>query len=353
MSGDEPTDEPDPDDPEQPDDTSQSDPRDSTDAVVRDIAKMFNPMGVYLDSVSQTLRDAMRVPIPQFELQPVHLVNVDLPKVFGLPDVQALLGLTDLADRVFKPLEAYEALLKPMQLQLDTLDWSSMLPKIDPSIFEAFDRLFEKNMPPNWSGFDGWHDAATFISDTGWPIVWLPRREVVEALVAAPAGDREKVLLAHRADLLDDADRVLGDVTWTDLDYLAGCARETVGTLRSGHDRPAQGFTASILTGLLQGPLQYSKLSDARDDFDANWEEESVAVIRFVLITSTIPSALATFYPHRGDPVPSRYNRHALAHVPDPTQLTETNALVGLMLVVALLRELQQLHDDGRLSSSP
>jgi len=39
--------------------------------------------------------------------------------------------------------------------------------------------------------------------------------------------------------------------------------------------------------------------------------------------------------------------------MPDPAQLTETNALVGLMLVVALLRELQELHDDGRLSPSP
>jgi hypothetical protein len=82
-------------------------------------------------------------------------------------------------------------------------------------------------MPPNWSGFDGWHDAATFISETAWPIVWLPRREVVEALVAAPASAREHMLIAHRTELLEDADRVLDDVTWTDLVYLADCARET------------------------------------------------------------------------------------------------------------------------------
>lgn len=351
MTSDEP-----PEDPTGPDD-AEDDARDAgdagvtdpSDAIARDIAGMFNPLRDYLDGINETLRDAMRVPMPRFELPP-DLFRVQVP-TFELPDVQVMLGLTDLADRVFKPLEAYEAMLQPLRAQLAAIDFSALAPKLDPAIFEAFDRFFKTHMPPNWAGFEGWHDAATFISETGWPIVWLPRRDVVEALVAAPADDRDKVLIAHRTELLEDADRVLDDVTWAELAYLADCARETVATLRHGHDRPAQAFTGSILTGLLQGPMQYSRLSDARDAFDANWEEESVSVIRFVLITSTIPSALANFYPHRGDPVPARYNRHALAHVPDPTQLTETNALVGLMLVVALLRELQQLHDDGRLTS--
>ena len=340
-----------PEDPSEPDEQPENTDSDETSGDIGpDVVGMFNPLREYLDGIDESIRDAMRVPIPRFELPP-DLFRTKVPP-FQFSEA-AMLGLADMAKRVFRPVEVYEAMLQPLREQLAAIDFSSLVPKLDPAIFEAVDRLFKKHMPPNWAGFDGWHDAATFISETHWPIVWLPRREVVEALVAAPADDRETVLRAHRTELLEDADRVLGDVTWADLTYLADCARETVATLRDGHDRPAQAFTGSILTGLLQGPMQYSKLSDARDAFGADWKEESVAVMRFVFITSTIPSALANFHAHRGDPVPSKYNRHALAHVPDPTQLTETNALVGLMLVAALLRELQQLHDDGRLSSNP
>lgn len=261
-------------------------------------------------------------------------------------------ALCDLIQRLQPAFEqlsrSLEVVFASIRDQFASMDWSRLMPSMDTAVLDTLARLAERHLPPNWGDID-WRAATTFIGDTAWPIIWLPRREVVEALLAAGPADREATLIAHRAELLADAETALAEVRRIELGYLAGCAGEVVGALRDGYDRAAQSFTGSILTGLLQGILEYETLKAARDAFGRNWEDESIAVLRFALITSTIPSALGQFYPHNGDPVPSTYNRHALAHVPHPAQLTEANALVGLMLVVALTRELQALYDDDLL----
>ena len=262
---------------------------------------------------------------------------------------KALCDLTQRLQPAFEQLSrSLEVVFASILDQFASIDWSRLMPGVDTAALGKLARLALRHLPPNWGEVD-WRAAATFIGDTAWPIIWLPRREVVAVLLAAGPADREAMLIAHRAELLADAETALAEVNQTELCYLAGCAREVVSALRDGHDRAAQSFTGSILTGLLQGILAYETFKAARDEFGRNWEDKSIVVLRFALITSTIPSALRQFYPHNGDPVPSTYNRHALAHVPDPAQLTEINALVGLMLVVALIRELQALYDDGLL----
>jgi len=304
-------------------------------AFERAVADSLAPFRNSLDSLLRHLNEAMRIDVPKS-----LLAQFDVP-VIPMADLAAITGLADVAGKVFQPLEAYDTLLAPLRHQLKTLNWAALMPKIDTSVFDDIARLVEDHLPPNWEGLD-WHRATEFVADMSWPMV--------ARLLSCDRDDRVATLTAHRYDILDDADRVLGEVVWHELGYFADCARDVVSAMKDGHDRPAQSFAASILTGLLQGTLQYRTLKEARDAFSEDWKEESIFLLRFALITSTIPTALSQFVPHNGDPVPTAFNRHALSHFPDPAQLTEANALVGLMVIVALLRELQALHDNGQLS---
>jgi hypothetical protein len=45
------------------------------------------------------------------------------------------------------------------------------------------------------------------------------------------------------------------------------------------------------------------------------------------------------YYPETGDPLPESISRHAAVHQPAPEHYTRTNALIGLMLCVSILRE--------------
>jgi hypothetical protein len=144
---------------------------------------------------------------------------------------------------------------------------------------------------------------------------------------------------------VDTARRRLAEIEDPKLAYLAECAREAVDAFTGGHQRASQSLSASILTGLLQSVLGYEKLAEARKEFAVEWDELSLPLLRYGLIVSTIPSCLSQFYP--GDEVPSTFNRHAVSHHPSPVQFTRINALAALILVTALLRELDEIARRG------
>ena len=220
-------------------------------------------------------------------------------------------------------------------------------PILPPGWKENIDRILSEYYAPNWPTGAGLRQFSDFIAETGWAIVWVPRSEVVAALVDADPDDREQLLLGHQAELVDDALEAMQAVKHESLVYLASCVSEVAESIRSGHYRAAQSLAASVLTEILQGFLRFKTLAEAKDESSVDLEEATISEFRYKLIVSTIPEALRGFRRHQGDPVPTRFNRHAVAHTADPIQFTSTNALIGLMLVAALVRECQELFDRG------
>ena len=230
------------------------------------------------------------------------------------------------------------------------VDWSGLVKfVIDPAIFERFRELVAGRMPPNWSEVEDWRRGTTFVEESGWGIVWLPRSEVVSALLDAAPDDRESVLVAHGPTLIEDALECVKAIQHPELRFLGECVAEIAESIRDERHRAAQALAASVLTELIQGILGHKRLAEVHTTYGQPWEEQSIQLLRFALITSTIPKALSNFYRDKGNPMPSAFNRHAVAHGASPVQFTELNALVGLLLVTALTRELQELYDEGLL----
>lgn len=72
-------------------------------------------------------------------------------------------------------------------------------------------------------------------------------------------------------------------------------------------------------------------------------EEAAIREHRLRSIFVVARGALATWWPLGTEPIPTWFNRHASLHRLTPAQYTEHHALVGLMLVVPLIREVDVL----------
>lgn len=304
------------------------------DAYVRSIV---DPIYEQLGGLSNVFDIAAAM--PKFELPKIDVPTFEVPRIEVSPEF--LRSVTEFN----RALESMREAIASM------VNWSKLAQSfIDPAVFERFRELVARRMPPNWSEVDDWRRGTTFIEESGWAIVWLPRSEVVLALLDADEADRESVLLAHSSVLVEDALACAAEIKHDELRFVGDCIVEIAESVSDGHHRAAQALSASVLTELLQGILGHKKLADAHAEYAEPWKEQSIQLLRFVLIACTIPKALSRFYRDNGDPMPPTFNRHAVAHGASPVQFTPLNALVGLVLVTALTRELQALYDEGLLT---
>jgi hypothetical protein len=180
----------------------------------------------------------------------------------------------------------------------------SLLSLLDfPNLDLALRRLVERRIPPNWMDLEDWQQAAKFVENSGWPILWLPRHELVENLIAADVDDRESVLLVNSHQIVEDAVARADEIQHPHLQFVTECIVEIGQSIRDDRYRSAQALAASVLTELIQGVLGHEELAHARSEFEAPWQEKSIRILRFSLITSALPHALSRFYRQRGDAI--------------------------------------------------
>ena len=222
--------------------------------------------------------------------------------------------------------------------------------KLQQTIAELLKQL-ERERPRNWPSGERsrWSEMSSFVQETRWPIVWVPRMEVVERLIA-PGVDRDEILISARIFILDDCVEVLDQIAETEITTLVQYAREAIDAARAGAWSPAQAMAAAILTTVLQHHMGFATLSEARTELNINPDEALTGFIRCAFILSCVPWSLAQFYTHNGDPVPTDFNRHASVHHVSAEQYTQRNGLVALIMTVALLREIHEHQVNGTWS---
>lgn len=105
-------------------------------------------------------------------------------------------------------------------------------------------------------------------------LVWVPRREIAGELAAVTTHvDRERVLVSHRDEILEDVAVLLADSTISQLreqDEARDQAEEALQAARAGFDRAAQSLFASALGHVLEGTLGFERPGKAFKD-RAKW----------------------------------------------------------------------------------
>jgi hypothetical protein len=253
-------------------------------------------------------------------------------------------------------------------------------PAVPPGVFEVlhkhqeewakrlrgFAAVFEEQLragaPPNWQFADDW-PRLTKITETvvqdGIPLAWVPRANIVVALVHTEDIEARRVVLAnHEADIIQDCFTCLDDIDVPELAEFVANAREAARAFQDQYAKPAQAFATVVLDALLRLLFATPSFSygEIRHRLDGVWDNTPLRYMRSALVLAAIPGALEQFWPHRGDPVPVRFNRHASAHTLHAGQFTRTNALVAIMTITSLLREAQEsvwyVHSDIQQSAS-
>jgi hypothetical protein len=205
---------------------------------------------------------------------------------------------------------------------------------------DRFDAEWVEWLPDNWRGLSltELRAVADTMERTGWVLAWVPREEVLLDLIEAPdVRASNSRLLTHQDDVLDDLKKGLGEITDGSLAELSFALQQAIRSYEGGLSFPAQALVAVVLTSLIRQQLDTPQAIDPG--------EAPLLTFRRNSLLRAGGTALNSYWPRPGDPVPSLFNPYATARYFDLTHFTQANALAGLVLAVSFLRDLQAVAD--------
>lgn len=213
-------------------------------------------------------------------------------------------------------------------------------------LIEQFREQWRRASPPNWPE-DEYSRVLDLVADTGWSVVWVPDRELLEQLLGAETGEeRAALLVEHGATVAGNCRAAVSEITTERLAPYVSATDEAAQAFHAGFPRAAQALASSVVTALIHEELGYSTFKEAREKTTLDPADAPIAHLRLFVIVSTVPKALTRYFP--GDQeIPDGYSRHGTAHTVSPVQYTPANALAALMLAASLARELDQRSKDG------
>jgi hypothetical protein len=214
---------------------------------------------------------------------------------------------------------------------------------------DRFDDHWVAWLPDNWRGLSmpELRAVADTMERTGWVLAWVPRDEILLDLIDAP--DRQAAnsrLLTHQDDVLDDLKKELGEVTDSSLADMSFALQQGVRSYEGGLSFPAQALVAVVLTSVIKQQLDRPDLAGVGERSTViDVGESPLLTFRRNSLLRAGGTALNSYWPRPGDPVPSLFHPYATAHHFDLTHFTQANALAGLVLGVSFLRDLQAVAD--------
>lgn len=289
------------------------------------------PRGFRIDpSVLRGLRDAVNAVDPRtlerFR-QGVAAVAA-FPPEFWRRKIPAMPALFDM-DKIRKPLAGI------------------VLPKIDLAGLAAALERAKEALPPNWDGLNHYEVLGEIAKDDGIPVVWVPRASVLADLVGAPGrAERVKILLARQDEITEDCRSVVAEVTDLDLVPRAPQALEAVEALQAGFPQAAQtlavAVSESLLTEYVAKGRSYKVLAA---DVAVDTDELTIVEVRSTFALLPVHRFYTTWRPHTGVPAPGELSRHVTVHHARADHLTPENALIAIMLLSSLLRDLHAIRN--------
>jgi len=205
-------------------------------------------------------------------------------------------------------------------------------PRIDPPWIERFDHLIPSNLRGVRYDLDV---VASIAFHEGIPLSWIPRGEIVVALIEADSAEaRNRILLVRQSEILHDCDAALAT---SEHEWAVQC-RFAVEALRHGHFQAAQSHASNIIYSIVatHPNSRGHALRLARRD----WDEVPFQEMAPYLTLRPLDRTLVAWKPRAGNTPPAHFSRHATAHAVGHTGLfTPLNALIAVMLAVSLTIE--------------
>ncbi len=251
-----------------------------------------------------------------------------------------------IADAAARPVQRLQAQMASLPLVHDAArireQMNAVLPRIDTTaLLRAAERLQEL-LPTNWPRPTRFRLLSEIAKDEGIPVVWVPRAEVLTDLVTAPDRPaRVQILLTRVPDIVEDCRQVLSEVTDADLLVRVPQALEAVQALQAGLSGAAQTLAVAVAESLLtEHVAQGRKYQRLADDVAVDTADISVQDVRSTFALLPVARFYTPWRPGLGTPPPEALSRHVTVHHARAEHLTKENALIAVMLLASLLRDL-------------
>lgn len=147
--------------------------------------------------------------------------------------------------------------------------------------------------------------------------------------------------MSAEGQIVEDLERLVDRKTSDAVSELRASAREAIEVYKRGHFRAAQALAGAALTTGLHGHFARRDFGDLRRELGKlDPDEVGFTMFRTALVLSAARRALRG-YSHKKPP--ENFNRMATAHDLAGRQLSQANALTGLMLLVSFAVEVDEL----------
>jgi hypothetical protein len=205
------------------------------------------------------------------------------------------------------------------------------LPAIDVAKWVA---ALDRWIPVNLRAVDDLDAVATVALDEGLPLSWVPRREIVVALVSAGSREERHAILIERTDeILDDCNAAL---THHDNEWARQC-RNAIGALRAGFDAPAQSHASNIIDSIVLALHGKNGRDEAKKRAEADFDDLPMQLAAENLTLRPLFRAFTAWWPTSGDTPPDYFARHATSHaVGHVGVFAPLSALIAVMLATSL-----------------
>ncbi len=237
----------------------------------------------------------------------------------------------------------------------------------------ALRAALEMSRPENWHGTGLSPDRVLPIAtEDGIPVVWVPRADVLKALVASPSGQRHGVLEAHVVQVIADCRARLSECDDPWIEDSAHLLGKAIDAFDSGHHEAAMALAVSVGEPLaLWASVPRVQVFDSEED-RVRWEENrrqrkyklaSMELAasstdaqrhRYEICRHALIAPVSTFFTEfrPGNPEPDLLSRHVVAHAPTKAHFSRRNAMIAVMLAVSILREQEEWCQEVRATDA-
>ncbi|MCC7078893.1 MAG: hypothetical protein IT198_17390 [Acidimicrobiia bacterium] len=208
------------------------------------------------------------------------------------------------------------------------------VPTID---FAALIAASDRWIPINLHGVDDLDAVATIALEEGLPLSWVPRTEIVVAIIEAPDSEaRCGILDARLHDVLDDCEIALTEIAH---EWGEQC-RAAIMALRAGFEAPAQSHASNIVDSLVLARYGKNGRGHATERAQEEFDDLPLQLAAENLTLRPLFRALTGWWPHTGTEPPEHFARHATSHaVGHVGVFTPRSALIAVMLATSLTVE--------------
>lgn len=288
-------------------------------------------------SLTPALNIAAAMPKPVFDLNipksmPLHVARIQDTTLAGMPDRWAMFtGISSDWIAAIQPTIDLNASLQPIIDVLRSIDWDLITRR--------------HRTPDNWpDGMDEQlHALIELVNVDGIPATWVPRSEVLEALLSATTGDeRSRVLIEHRDEILTDCADWVEELVDPVLEPVLPIAREVLHACRDGRWKVGAVSAVQVVHSIVES-LHW--VSDRQRVAKHHVLKVSTPYTQLLEQASRAP--LVMFYddwnPQSGKPRPAHLTRHVVSHSLGDDQVSDRNCIVAVMLMASLLVTVYQL----------